>query len=87
MSKYNPGDDIEENGRDATNRVVAYGTVELLLVLGDYKSLYKLMNGWFCNYEDYNFYARLVSERASLDFDTYFDVSIWLKQKIREENK
>lgn len=84
MSRYYPYDVIGRYGRYGANNIVTYGMVKAFWFADDYRSLLMFLDGKFVYKPDTHFISSMIAEFYDLDFTTPYEVSMWLKQQIRE---
>ena len=87
MSKYSPHNDMYRYGWNNTSNVITYGMVKAFWLVDDYRNLLRYVSGdSFCR-PGTHFFSMITAQFYNLDFTTPYEVSMWLKQQIREENK
>lgn len=87
MSGYYPHDGVGRYGMYGANNIVTYGMVQAFWYIDDYRSLLSFLNGQFVYKSETHFASRMIAQFYRLDFTTPYEVSMWLKQQIREGNK
>lgn len=84
MVGYLPYTKIKASG---SYSVIVYAMVHAFWSTSDYKNLLRFLEGKYIIKADEHSISSMIAEFYNLDFTTPYEVSMWLKQKIRKKNK